>query len=98
MKKLPENVKPYKRTPVFTHETVPQALLKNHATGEGVWGMLQVKEGELEYTIEDKETHTLKPGYAGIIEPQIFHHVKPLGDVAFFINFLDNGLSRSIGR
>lgn len=87
MKELPGSVKSYKRTPVFTHETIPQGLLKDHMTSENVWGLLHVEKGELEYTIGDTERHVLKPGVNGVIEPRTLHHVKPLGDVSFYIEF-----------
>ena len=52
MKKLPENTRPYKRTPIFNENTVPKGLLRNHNTKNGVWGLLTVEKGEIEYTIE----------------------------------------------
>ena len=87
MKNLPDNVSPYRRTPVFTDETMPAPLLKDHATGENIWGVIHVEEGRLEYTIADTETHILQPGDDGVIEPKILHHVKPLGKLAFYIEF-----------
>lgn len=87
MKQLPDNVKAYKRTPLFTQETVPDALLNNHNTKAGVWGLIQVEEGELDYTIEDTETHRLTPDNPGVVEPEVVHHVTPVGTVAFFVEF-----------
>ena len=87
MKKLPETVAAYHRTDLFTEDTVPSGLLKNHSTKDGVWGLIQVEKGQLEYTIEDKEVHILSPGKNGVVEPTVLHHVKPLGDVAFSVEF-----------
>ncbi|MCC6598645.1 MAG: DUF1971 domain-containing protein [Alphaproteobacteria bacterium] len=87
MKTLPPTVKPYKRTPVFTQETVPQGLLRDHNTKAGTWGVIHVQKGELAYIIGDSQPHILKPGKNGIVEPQILHHIKPLGDVSFFVEF-----------
>ncbi len=87
MKPLPPHVKAYKSTPVFTNETVPKGLLKNHNTKNGVWGLIHVKKGELEYTIEDLETHILTPEKQGIVEPEILHHIKPIGVVNFYVEF-----------
>lgn len=87
MKQLPDNVKAYKRTPTFTEETVPEGLLNNHSTKAEVWGAIHIEEGQLEYTIEDKESHILTKKNHGIVEPEILHHIKPLGKVSFYIEF-----------
>jgi len=47
MKALPEDVRPYKRTPIFTEATVPPGLLKQHTTKEGAWAKIVVLEGRL---------------------------------------------------
>jgi len=87
MKNLPEDVKHYKSTPVFTETTVPKGLLKDHNTKNGVWGVICLNEGELEYVIEDNETHILTPEKQGVVEPEIRHHIKPLGKVNFYVEF-----------
>ena len=87
MKSLPEHVQQYSTSPVFTEETVPRGLLKDHNTKSGVWGLICVNEGELEYIIEEKETHILNPENKGVVEPEIKHHIKPLGAVTFYIEF-----------
>lgn len=87
MKSLPVHVQQYSTSPVFTEETVPKGLLKDHNTKSGVWGLICVSEGELEYIIEDKETHILSPKSKGVVEPEIKHHIKPLGAVTFYIEF-----------
>ena len=87
MKTLPDDVRPYKRTQLFTHETIPQGLLKNHRTGENVWGVIQVMEGRLEYTIRADEKHILANAKNGVIEPGVIHHVRPINQVTFFIEF-----------
>lgn len=87
MKELPATVTAYQRTNLFTQDTVPSGLLKNHSTKEGVWGLIQVEEGQLEYTIEDNEVHVLTPGNNGVVEPTVKHHVRPLGDVLFSVEF-----------
>jgi tellurite resistance-related uncharacterized protein len=87
MKDLPENVEFYKRTPVFTHETLPPAIMRDHRIKDGVWGVIEVTEGELEYVIGTAEKHILRPGQNGVIEPQVPHHVKPIGATSFSIAF-----------
>lgn len=86
MKSLPENVHSYSRTATFTQETVPKGLLKDHATKENVWGLIQVQNGKIEYTIGN-EVHVLMPGRNGVIEPLVSHHIKPVGLVSFFVEF-----------
>lgn len=87
MKTLPATVKAYKRTPLFTNATVPQALLNDHRTKPGVWGLIHVERGQLEYTIEGGKTHILTPGVPGVVEPAITHFVRPAGETAFFVEF-----------
>tara|TARA_B100001750_G_C15426791_1_gene555964 strand:- start:877 stop:1146 length:270 start_codon:yes stop_codon:yes gene_type:complete len=87
MKSLPEHLQQYSTSPVFTEETVPKGLLKDHNTKSGVWGLICVNEGELEYIIEDKETLILSPKNKGVVEPEVKHHIKPLGAVTFYIEF-----------
>ena len=89
MKELPENVSAYKKTPEFTEETVPQGLLNDHNTKEGVWGKIVILEGQLEYTIQEPELEVieLNPNHYGVVEPTIKHHIKPLGSVKFYVEF-----------
>lgn len=88
MKSLPEGLAPYRRTPVFTETTVPAGLTKDHATKSGVWGVIHVTAGRLRYTIPSREEAIeLAPGVNGIVEPEVKHHVTPLGTVSFYVEF-----------
>lgn len=89
MKSLPENVKSYKQTPVFTEKNIPKGLLQTHTTKEGTWGKICINKGKLLYVIESEaqETIELSPSFYGVVEPQMPHHVKPIGDVEFFVEF-----------
>jgi tellurite resistance-related uncharacterized protein len=40
---VPEGLQPYKRTATFTEATVPAALLNDHSTKEGAWGLIHVE-------------------------------------------------------
>ena len=85
---LPASVRPYKQTPVFSQETVPAGLLKDHSTKPGVWGVITVLSGRLQYAVPATgETLILSPGQAGVVEPTVPHRVKPLGQVTFSIEF-----------
>lgn len=89
MKNLPSNVTAYKKTPVFTTETIPQGLLQSHTTKAGSWGKIVVISGQLYYRIftDIPEEHILNSGSVGIIEPQTPHQVEPIGTVEFYVEF-----------
>jgi tellurite resistance-related uncharacterized protein len=88
MKQIPEDVTAYKKTPVFTEDSVPNGLLNEHQTKEGVWGKIVVLEGKLLYTISTpEEENTLDVDHFGVVEPAVIHQVKPLGKVAFYVEF-----------
>lgn len=77
-----------RRTPVFTQDTVPPALLSAHETKAGTWAVIHVLEGKLRYFIEDPSSESiLKPSQPGVIEPQVRHHVEPVGPVRFYLEF-----------
>lgn len=89
---LPEDVRPYRRTPVFTQKTVPGGLLRAHTTKEGAWALIHVLEGRLAYRVCDprrppSEVVLTPATQAGVIEPTIAHLVEPLGAVRFYVEF-----------
>ena len=90
--RLPADVRPYRRTAVFTEGTVPAGLLKAHTTKQGAWALIHVLEGRLLYRIEDPRRRSseavLTPDSPpGLIEPTILHRVAPLGPVRFYVEF-----------
>lgn len=86
--RLPEGLRPYKRTPVFTELTVPSPLLADHSTKAGAWGVLHVNAGSLTYVVaETGETVCLDAGAQAVIEPEQRHRVVIGGPVEFFIEF-----------
>ena len=87
MAPLPADCVEYKRTPSFANESVPAGLLRDHRTKAGVWAQIVVEEGKLEYTC-DRGVFVLRPGIAGIVEPEHPHHVRPLSRVRFHVLFL----------
>ena len=76
MRDLPTNVKAYKVMGPWTREKIPSGLLKAHNTKEGVWGRLDILEGELTYTIEEtnEQFHLVKDDFI-IIEPLKKHFI-----------------------
>jgi len=74
---LPEGVRPYSQSPIFTPDNLPAALRTAHTVKEGTWGLLLVHAGVLRYTLDDPP-HTevvLTSGQQVVIEPQVRHHV-----------------------
>ncbi len=89
MKELPADVSAYKRTPEFNGHSIPAGLLKDHNTKEGVWGKIVILKGQLEYTIQEPSVEVLEltPERFGVVEPTIRHHIAPIGDVSFYVEF-----------
>ncbi|BCT69171.1 DUF3565 domain-containing protein [Nitrosospira sp. NRS527] len=85
---MPDGFIPYKRTPVFTEESVPAALTKDHSTKTGTWAKITVLEGKLRYCVAalgaDMELST---DNVGVVVPEVPHHVEPLGAARFFVEF-----------
>lgn len=86
---LPLDAVPYRRTPTFDQDSLPQALRRRHRTREGVWGRIEVLAGRLRYRVLEPEVteQILEPGRPGIVEPAVPHEVEPLGAVRFFVEF-----------
>ncbi|HVJ00333.1 MAG TPA: DUF1971 domain-containing protein [Sphingomonas sp.] len=89
---LPEGLESYRRTADFTETTVPAALLGEHNTKAGSWGLIHVIEGRLRYRVTDPRRAPLdliltRDTRPGIVEPTILHHVEPLGAVRFHVEF-----------
>lgn len=86
---FPEGLHEYKRTPVFTQDTIPAGLLKDHNTKAGVWGRILVEEGVLRYTVHEPEERNflLQTGEHGVVVPLMKHKVQALGAVRFCVAF-----------
>ncbi|SDR63564.1 Uncharacterized protein, possibly involved in tellurite resistance [Rhizobiales bacterium GAS113] len=86
---LPDGLEPYRRTAIFTQDSVPTGLRRAHRTAAGIWALIQVVEGRLLYRINEPTATelVLEPDRVGVIEPTISHEVAPLGAVRFYIEF-----------
>jgi tellurite resistance-related uncharacterized protein len=85
---LPANFVPYKKTPVFTEESLPAGLRNDHSTKAGAWGKIIVEEGTLRYRVASLGVDVeLSPENLGIVVPEVLHNVEPLGPVRFFVEF-----------
>ena len=82
---------PYRSTPVFDSDTLPQALRRAHSTKGGTWGLIRVLEGRVRYTIEETgEEAILDPTRVGKVRPQELHHVEPIGTMRMRVDFYDH--------
>ncbi|GHA94579.1 hypothetical protein GCM10009069_16900 [Algimonas arctica] len=87
---LPEPVKKYAESPIFTEQTVPKKLTREHDTKPGVWGRLIVLKGELDFVIPGLPaiTDRIDIHAPAIIEPTVLHYLVLDGPVTFKIEFL----------
>ncbi len=83
----PEGLTEFRRTPEYTGETMPEGLRKDHATKEGVWGKINVIEGEVIYRPEIGGPVRLDPSRPGIVVPEMKHSLERIGDVRFVVVF-----------
>jgi tellurite methyltransferase len=83
---LPPAAREYKRTAIFTEETLPEALRREHRTKAGVWARVVVSEGSLEFHSRARR-RVLGPGDVAIAEPEILHSVIPRGPVRLHVEF-----------
>jgi tellurite resistance-related uncharacterized protein len=86
---MPKSHAPYQRTPDFDAESVPAALRRRHTTKAGVWALIHVTRGALDYHVHEPfERHeVLTPEAPGVVLPEVEHHVAPTGDVSFYVEF-----------
>ena len=88
-REIPERATFVRKTEVFTENTIPDGLRKQHKTTEGVWGKLSLIEGHLKYMIFEpyNEKQLLGCEHPGIILPDVPHAVEPIGNVQFYLEF-----------
>ncbi len=85
---MPSGFVPYKRTPEFSEETVPQGLRRDHSTKAGVWAQIRVVDGVLRYHVPSLgRQFDLTRESPGIVIAEVVHHVEPLGPVRFYVEF-----------
>ena len=81
-------VAPYKSTPVFDQDSLPEAIRNQHSTKNGVWGLLRVLAGEVRLVFDDPP-HTVQvtPANPAPIPPQATHHVEVDGPMRMQVEF-----------
>jgi tellurite resistance-related uncharacterized protein len=90
---IPSGYEPYRRTPTFTHESVPKALLERHTTKAGVWARIHVVVGSLDYVLHEPfdARERLTPNAPGIVPPEVEHHLELSDPVSFYVEFMRPG-------
>jgi tellurite resistance-related uncharacterized protein len=86
---IPDGFVPYKRTIEFDERSVPPALLADHSTKPGVWGLIHVVDGELTYVVGPPLARELQVDatHPAVIAPEVVHFVRPGPAVRFFVEF-----------
>ena len=85
---LPDGLVPANSSPIFTQDTLPDALQREHALAPGHWGVLNVLEGSLRFVnLETGETRTISAPDRVTIHPRMRHHVAVDGPVRCRIDF-----------
>jgi tellurite resistance-related uncharacterized protein len=89
MPALPPHVAHTRSTPEYDERSLPAGLRSAHTLREGSWARIVILRGRLLYVIEGTPelTFILDPGFPGIVEPQVPHHVEPRGEVTLRIDF-----------
>jgi tellurite resistance-related uncharacterized protein len=88
-REMPDCYTATRRTAEFSETSTPAGLLRRHTTRPGVWALIHVGRGRLEYRV-DAPFHTtemLEPGSPGVVVPEVEHCVAPSGAVSFFVEF-----------
>jgi tellurite resistance-related uncharacterized protein len=79
---------PYKRTPDFDQDSLPEAIRHAHSTKAGTRGVLVVSEGAARLIFhEPRREVVVTPGNPATISPQAVHHVEVDGPVRLHVEF-----------
>lgn len=83
---MPGHVACYKQTPEF--DEIPPGLRQAHNTKPGVWGLLKILAGSVDFVDEPSGARRrLQAGETQVIEPQRLHHLESAGEVRFQVDF-----------
>jgi tellurite resistance-related uncharacterized protein/hemoglobin-like flavoprotein len=86
--RIPPGLLPSSSSPVFTHETAPDALKRQHMLGRGHWGVLHVLRGHLGFVdLESGAERVVSADDTVVIRPQAPHRVFGGKEVQFRIDF-----------
>lgn len=92
MPALPEGLTLKETSETYSRDNLPDHLMSGVATPDGVWGKVVVEQGMLQFLIEPDSAASrgflLDPSFAGIMAPNLLHHLLPaMGDVTFHIEY-----------
>ena len=87
---LPEGLRVVRTTDVWDERTMPAGLRRAHRVAAGTWGRLRVEHGRLRFRAETRPPLDVVVGSEApqAIPPEVEHHVEPLGNVRFAVEFL----------
>ena len=86
---LPEGYALHRATRTFDEHSVPDALLRTHTTRAGVWALIRVEQGALEYHLHApfERMQRVTPEAPGVVPPEVEHHVACPEPVRFHVDF-----------
>lgn len=91
---MPKKLIAYKRMPLWTKDTMPEAVQRKHNTKIGTWGKITVLKGKLKFVEltengEEVASHVFEAGADNpMAQPQAWHRVDALtDDVEWFLEF-----------
>ena len=76
-----------RRTPTFSLDTVPAALMREHVTT--TWAELVVLAGSVLFVDETQRRIVASPGSRVAIVPRVGHHVEPDASAEFYVQFYE---------
>lgn len=83
---LPAQLQCYKTTPLF--DEIPPGLRQAHSTRRGVWGLLRVLAGSVDFVDEPSGLcRRLEAGDTQVIQPERLHHLESVGELRFQVEF-----------
>jgi tellurite resistance-related uncharacterized protein len=79
---------PYKATPVFDQDTLPEAIRSAHNTKVGVWGLPHAHEVAARLVSHEPPREVrVTPDNPAQIDPEAVHHVELDGPVRMQVEF-----------
>ena len=87
--RCPSATAPITEPPDFSEAATPAALRDRHTTKPGVWALIHVTRGRLEYHVHgaQERVELLTPEAPGVVLPEIEHHVETPEPVSFYVEF-----------
>lgn len=97
--RIPPGLLPASGSLTFTEDTIPPPLLREHALGEGRWGVLHLFEGSIDFVdIPSDESRLISAPDAVVIRPCAPHRVALTGRMSCRIDFFREPDSESPHR